>query len=249
MKRYNYGLLGKNISYSYSKKYFFKKFQELELDNHTYINFDIKSSLELTNFINSKAKKLNGFNVTTPYKEIILPHLDSITKKATIIGAVNVVKLVKGKLVGYNTDVYGFKKTLKPLLKKHHKRALILGTGGASKAIAYALEKCGLKVCFVSRTKKGKHIFSYKSLSEIIIKKYTVIVNTTPLGTFPKIDQYPNIPYQYVNDKHLLFDLIYNPNETLFLKKAKSQGAKISNGLKKLKFQADKTWEIWNESQ
>ena len=178
----------------------------------------------------------------------VFNYLDKIDKKAQKVGAVNTIRISKkGKLKGFNTDVYGFKKSLKPLLKKHHKKALILGTGGASKAVAYVLKKLKIKYKFVSRNPKGKKIISYQDLTKNIIESHHLIINCTPLGTYPNINNYPDIPYQFISKKHLLFDLIYNPSETTFLKKGKEKGAVIKNGLEMLEQQAEKAWRIWNK--
>jgi len=186
-------------------------------------------------------------NVTIPYKEEVIPFLDKIDRKAKKIGAVNTIKITKsGKLKGYNTDFYGFRNSLKPLLKKEHKKALILGTGGASKAIAFALKKLGIQYTFVSRTKKSEKMLTYSELTENTIKEYLLIVNTTPLGTHPNTSDKPDIPYNFISDKHILYDLIYNPSETLFLKLGKEKGATIKNGLEMLELQAEKAWEIWH---
>lgn len=240
-----FGLLGRNISYSFSRGYFTEKFDLLGLHNHEYVNFDINSIENITKIVNENEPFLRGMNVTIPYKEAVIPFLSKIDKKAKKIAAVNTIKITKkGKLKGYNTDEYGFRKSLKPLLKKHHKKVLILGTGGASKAIAYTLEKLNLEYKFVSRNPKSNE-FSYSDINEKVLRQFTVIVNCTPLGTHPNIKKCPNIPYEFLNEQHLLYDLIYNPKETLFLKKGKENGAIIKNGLEMLELQAEKAWEIW----
>lgn len=243
---YLFGLLGKNISYSFSRGYFSEKFELLKLINHKYVNFDIQDISELKTVLKENEPSLKGMNVTIPYKETVFQYLDKVDKKARKIGAVNTIKFTKkGKLIGYNTDFYGFKNSIKPLLKTHHKKALILGTGGASKAIAYALKKLNIEYKFVSRSGDGETILSYNDLNEKIITEYNVLINCTPLGTHPNTDQSPNIPYEFISNKHLLYDLIYNPSETLFLSKGKQQGAAIKNGLEMLELQAEKAWEIW----
>ncbi|WP_075342022.1 shikimate dehydrogenase family protein [Tenacibaculum agarivorans] len=242
-----FGLLGKNISYSFSRGYFTEKFKSLNLKDHEYVNFDIQVIDELYDILKRNEANLKGMNVTIPYKEEVIPFLDKIDRKAKKIGAVNTIKITKsGKLKGYNTDFYGFRNSLKPLLKKEHKKALILGTGGASKAIAYALKKLGIQYTFVSRTKKNEKMLTYGELTENIIKEYLLIVNTTPLGTHPNTSGKPDIPYNFITDKHILYDLIYNPSETLFLKLGKEKGATIKNGLEMLELQAEKAWEIWH---
>tara|TARA_R110002049_G_scaffold285775_5_gene467321 strand:+ start:2066 stop:2830 length:765 start_codon:yes stop_codon:yes gene_type:complete len=240
------GLLGKNIAYSFSKAYFKKKFEDENIKDTTYENFDIES-INLFPSIIKNTKYLKGLNVTIPYKEEVVPFLDKVNKKAKAIGAVNTIKVTKkGELVGYNTDYYGFKKSLEPLLKPHHKKALILGTGGASKAIAYSLKKLGISYHYVSRKQSKNVSYTYESLSERIVEAHQIIINCTPLGTFPNVDDCPNIPYSGITNHHILFDLIYNPEETKFLQLGKQQNAVTANGLNMLKLQAEKSWSIWN---
>jgi shikimate dehydrogenase len=241
-----FGLLGRNISYSFSKGYFTKKFVTENLLNCSYDNFDIP---EITDF--SKIIKQNpdliGMNVTIPYKEVVIPYLDELSEKAASIGAVNTIKFSKdGKSKGYNTDYYGFMESLKPLLQKHHKKALILGTGGASKGVAFALKELEIDYLFVSRSQKD-NVLSYDQISAKTFDDYQIIINCSPVGTSPTIDAYPLIPYEYFTPKHIAYDLIYNPEETQFLKKAKAKGAQTKNGLDMLVFQAEKSWEIWNK--
>ena len=242
-----FGLIGKDISYSFSRNYFKNKFETEDIKNTTYENFD----LENIALFQSKLKQendINGFNVTIPYKESVMPFLDKLNKKAEAIGAVNTIKITKkGKYVGYNTDYYGFKKTLKPFLKKRHKKALILGTGGASKAIAYALKSLGIDYYFVSRNPGENVKYTYLELTDEIIEMHQIIINSTPLGTFPDIDVCPNIPYQAISKQHILFDLIYNPSETKFLRLGKQNNATIVNGERMLELQAEKSWSIWNK--
>ena len=244
-----FALIGRNISYSFSRGYFEKKFSSLGLNEHDYVNFDLESLGELTDKISQNKEILKGMNVTIPYKLEIFNFLDEIDKEAEKIGAVNTIKIENnGKLIGFNTDVFGFKKSLKPLLKSYHKYALILGTGGASKAVAHVLESLNIEFAFVSRTKqKESNCISYSDLNSELMSKYFLMINCTPLGTYPDIEKCPDIPYTYLNDKHLLYDLIYNPSETSFLKKGKEQGATIKNGLEMLEQQAEKAWEIWNK--
>ena len=244
-----FGLLGKNISYSFSKGYFTGKFKELNLKKNKYVNFDIQQIEDFPSII-SKEKNLRGINVTIPYKEEIIRYLDNLDITAKKIGAVNTIKFTKrGNLKGYNSDVVGFEKSITPLLEKHHKKALILGTGGASKAIAFALKKNNIKYKFVSRNPKGKKEISYDSLTQEILEKYALIINCTPLGTSPDIDKCPNIPYQYLTNKHLLFDLIYIPEVSTFLSKGKDKGATIKNGYEMLELQAEESWRIWNNAR
>ncbi|MGB0896704.1 MAG: shikimate dehydrogenase family protein [Flavobacteriaceae bacterium] len=240
-----YGLVGKNISYSFSKNYFSKKFSAEHINNCSYVNFDIDAVQHFKSIFETESV-INGLNVTIPYKEAIIPHLDKISKKAQEIGAVNTIKVTKeGQLKGYNTDEYGFRKSLLPLLQKHHNKALILGTGGASKAIAYALKKLQTPYSFVSRKNNTK--YNYESLTDAVIKEHHIIINCTPLGTFPKTEEHPNIPYNAISNQHLLYDLIYNPEETTFLQKGRNQGAATCNGMKMLELQAEKAWKIWNK--
>lgn len=240
------GLLGKNISYSFSKAYFKKKFEDENITHISYGNFDIQD-ISLFPTILKNTPNLKGMNVTIPYKEVVMPYLDKINKKAKEIGAINTIKVTKkGKLIGYNTDCYGFKKSLRPHLKPFHKKALILGTGGASKAIAYTLKNLNIDYHYVSRNASKDIDFTYESLTEEDIKQHQIIINCTPLGTFPEINLCPNIPYQAISKYHILFDLIYNPEETKFLKLGKENLATTINGLNMLKFQAEKSWAIWD---
>ena len=242
---YKFGLLGRNISYSFSKKYFTQKFKDLQLDNYWYDNYDIDT---IDKFGTLDIKNLKGLNVTIPYKEQILSFLDEIDEDAKKIGAVNTIKITKDKLIGYNTDVYGFEKSLIPLLKKHHIKALVLGTGGASKAVNFALKRLKIKTLIVSR-KPVKAQITYQNITKEIINTHTIIINCTPLGTFPKVEECPSIPYQYITKKHVLYDLIYNPSKTKFLSKGEKRGAAICNGLKMLELQAEKSWEIWSKKE
>src|SRR5690606_14976038 len=202
------GLLGKNISYSFSRSYFKSKFEKENITDVSYDNFDIDSISTFPDIIKN-TKGLKGLNVTIPYKQAVIPYLDKIDKKAEIIGAINTIKITKnGELIGYNTDCYGFKKSLKPLLKPHHKKALILGTGGASKAITFVLNKLHIDFHYVSRTASKDVHYTYDDLNETIIKAHDIIINCTPLGTFPNIENCPDIPYEHITDKHILVDLI-----------------------------------------
>lgn len=238
-----YGLIGKNIGYSFSKDFFSKKFEKEGL-SCVYENFDIASIRELSTVTNTP--ELIGLNVTIPYKEEIIAHLDDLDPIAKEIGAVNVITVDKKKrLKGYNSDFYGFSESLKPLLTEKTKKALILGTGGASKAIAYALSKLHIDYTFVSRNPDFNEL-TYKNLDEDIMKSYSLIVNCTPLGTHPNTENYPPIPYEYLTSDHILYDLIYNPAVTSFMAKGAEKGAKTCNGLEMLKLQAKKAWEIWN---
>ena len=238
-----YGLIGKDISYSFSKKFFTRKFINEGLNNCSYENYDISSISELLEVINDT--KIKGLNVTIPYKESVielLNHIDPIAKK---IGAVNTIKIDKqNKLLGYNTDYIGFKQSLESNIS-NQKRALILGTGGASKAIVYALKTLNIKTLLVSRKKREESI-TYEDISNQIIKDHTIIINCTPLGTYPNIEECPKIPYQYITERHLCYDLIYNPIKTKFLILSEKKGASIINGNEMLENQAMESWKIWN---
>jgi len=241
-----FGLLGKNISYSFSKKYFTDKFALENLAECSYENFDIQTIEEFPSIIANNSG-LIGLNVTIPYKESVITYLDKLSKNASQIGAVNVIRVTKkGNLKGYNSDYYGFIKSLKPLLQPHHKKALILGTGGASKAISFAFDKLGIPFTFVTREEK-EGMINYNRINATTFDNYHIIINCTPVGTSPNTKEFPPIPYNFFTSNHLAFDLIYNPEETQFLKKAKKKGAITKNGLEMLIFQAEKAWKIWNK--
>ena len=239
-----FGLIGKDIDYSFSRAYFTQKFKDLELPNYSYENFDFQDINELSEVLKENTN-INGFNITIPYKEEVFPFLAFIDEKAKAIGAVNTIKFTKDGLKGYNTDYYGFQKSIEPFIQPHHKKALILGTGGASKAIAFVFKELGIEYTFVSRRKKEGQ-FTYEELNQQLMEDYTVLVNCTPVGTFPAIHEKPALPYEFITAKHLLFDLIYNPEKTAFLVAGEAQGAQIKNGDKMLELQAEKAWEIWN---
>ena len=244
-----FGLLGKNIEYSFSRGYFTKKFDKLGLENHKYVNFDLENISEFPALVKARGKNLIGMNVTIPFKQEVIQYLDKLDKTAKKIGAVNTIKFTKrGNLKGYNSDIVGFENSLIPLINDGHKRALILGTGGASKAIAFALKKNGIKFKFVSRNPRKKKEISYNDLTEKVLHKYQIIINSTPVGTSPNINKYPDIPYQFLTKNHLLYDLIYNPEVTAFLAKGRDKGADIKNGFEMLQFQAEESWNIWNNS-
>lgn len=245
LKKKKFGLLGKNISYSFSKGYFTEKFKKINFTHYSYKNFNVESIEQFPKII-AETKNLKGMNVTIPYKETVIPFLSKLSKNAKTIGAVNTIKISKnGTLKGYNTDFHGFKKSIKPLLKKHHQKALILGTGGASKAVAFALRKLGIEFDFVSRN-PSEYELSYAELNQELFSEYHIIINTTPVGTFPDTEKCPELDYSLFTDKHIAYDLIYNPEETKFLRLAKENGATIKNGYDMLIYQAEKAWEIWN---
>ena len=245
LEKKTYGLIGKNISYSFSKSYFTNKFQKSNSEcKYTYENHDLHDINQFKNLI--EKKKFNGFNVTIPYKEKIIEFLDLLDSNAKKIGAVNTIKVCsKNQLKGYNTDYIGFIKSINPLLNKTHKKAILLGSGGASKAIIFGLNKLNISSIVVSRSKKKGNI-TYEELNSEIINKSQIIINCSPVGTFPKINECPKIPYKYINSNHICYDLIYNPLESKFLKKSKKNNATIINGMEMLEIQAEESWKIWN---
>jgi shikimate dehydrogenase len=239
-----YGLVGKNINYSFSKAYFLEKFKKDHIINSNYLNFDIER-IDLIEDI-FKKNKLSGLNVTIPYKEKIIPFIDELSPTAKEVGSVNAICFHNSKKIGYNTDTFGFDKTLSEINIDNIQHALVLGTGGASKAIRYVLSKRKISYNLVSRTKKEGSIL-YKDLDSDLFNQDLLIINSTPLGTYPNIEEFPDIPYSYLNDRHILYDLVYNPIETLYMKKGKQKGARVINGLKMLEYQAQKSWELWSE--
>lgn len=243
-----YGLIGYPLVHSFSISYFNEKFQNENIDA-IYENYEISSIEQLTEVLDTNPE-LRGLNVTIPYKEKVTSYLDSLSPEASEIGAVNVIKIEhKGKktiLKGYNSDVIGFTRSIEPLLEPFHKKALVLGTGGASKAIEFGLRSLKLETLKVSRTGKGEAI-KYEDLTPDMIKEYNVIVNCTPCGMFPHSDECPKLPYDAMDSHTLLYDLIYNPDETLFLSKGKEKGAIVKNGLEMLLLQAFASWEFWNK--
>jgi len=244
-----YGLIGYPLGHSFSISYFNQKFQDENIDA-VYENYEIPSIDELPEVLSSNPE-LKGINVTIPYKEKVLPFLDSISPEARAIGAVNVIRVShKGNktiLKGYNSDVIGFTKSIEPMLdKKLHQKALILGTGGASKAIDYGLRNLGLETVFVSRYERPGTI-QYKNITPEVVKEYNVIINCTPLGMYPKTEVCPELPYEAMDNHTILYDLIYNPDETLFMKRGAEYGANVKNGLEMLLLQAFSSWEFWHE--
>lgn len=242
-----YGLLGYPLGHSFSKTYFNQKFEAEKIDAE-YINFEIPNVKEIKDVLKENPG-LNGLNVTIPYKEQVIPFLDDLDEDARLIGAVNVIKFSKGmfgrvKLKGYNSDIIGFKQSIEPLLAITHRKALILGTGGASKAVFHGLKQLGVGSTFVSRAPK-EFCITYEEITPKVMEQYTVIINTTPVGMFPNINACPQIPYDLLTADHLLYDLLYNPDETLFMKKGKEKGAVVKNGLEMLLLQAFAAWEIW----
>lgn len=242
MKRY--GLIGYPLSHSFSQRYFTEKFAKESITDALYENYPIPE-INALNSILEQHPDLCGLNVTIPYKKEVLPFLSSCSSVVEVMGACNCVKIENGKLIGHNTDVVGFEKALLPYLKNHHQQALILGTGGAAAAVAYVFNQRKISFQYVSR-KKSSSSMVYEELDKTIMETYTLIINTTPLGMSPMIDQCPPIPYQFMNEQHHCFDLIYNPAETLFLQKAKKTGATTQNGAEMLLIQAEESWRIWN---
>lgn len=242
-----FGLVGKDISYSFSRGYFADKFEKEKLEDHSYINFDLSTIQDFPNVARQFKSNLKGVNVTIPYKQEVVAFLDEIDEIAEAIGAVNTIKLTsEGKIKGYNSDAVGFRNSIQPFLQSHHKKALILGTGGASKAVAYVFEELGIEYFKVSRNPQNDQEITYQELTQELMTEYTVIVNCTPLGTFPKVELKPNIPYEFLDSKHLLYDLIYNPKKTAFLMEGETRGVQIKNGLEMLELQAEESWRIWN---
>jgi len=254
MEKAVYGLIGYPLGHSFSAAYFNAKFEKENL-NATFQNFALEHLDALPQLLKAE-QHLKGFSVTIPYKEAIIPYLTQLDPLAKAIGAVNCVKIIRNQageitqLIGYNTDEYGFKMSIKPYLNIQHHKALILGTGGASKAVAHALKELGIAYFFVSRNPKAgaQPTISYQEISEEVIKAFYLIINTTPLGTFPDIDGCPTLPYKGLTEKHLLIDLVYNPPVTAFLAEGNKQGCITINGLSMLQLQAEKAWTIWNAS-
>ncbi|MFT6716036.1 MAG: shikimate dehydrogenase [Saprospiraceae bacterium] len=244
------GLIGYPLGHSFSAGYFKEKFSKENITGFEYKNFEINDIALLPEVIKNNIE-LIGLNVTIPYKEAVIPYLDKLDDSAKNVGAVNTIKIDRsgGKVIltGYNTDTYGFRESLKYSLATHHQKALILGTGGAAKAAHFVLKNIGLEVLFVSRNPRKDNEVSYDSLNEIAVKNFPLIVNSSPVGMHPHIEKCPDIPYEFLDSNNLLFDLIYNPEETLFLKKGKDKGALTQNGLPMLILQAEKAWEIWNK--
>ena len=245
-----YGLIGYPLRHSFSIGYFNEKFRA-EGINAEYVNFEIPSITEFTGII-AENPNLNGLNVTIPYKEQVIPYLDELDKDTAAIGAVNVIKIVhkkgKVKLIGYNSDIIGFTQSIEPLLQPHHKKALILGAGGAAKSIFHGLKNLGIAGTYISRV-PHKDMLTYADITPEIMEEHTVIINCTPVGMYPKVNECPDIPYELLTPNHLLYDLLYNPNITLFMKKGEAQGAVTKNGLEMLLLQAFAAWDIWNKPE
>ena len=242
-----YGLIGYPLGHSFSVNYFNQKFAD-EGINAKYINFEIPTVDQIIEVVSANPE-LKGLNVTIPYKERVIEFLDQLSPEARAIGAVNVIRVTheggKIRMKGFNSDVIGFTQSIEPMLENYHKKALVLGTGGASKAICYGLKNLGLETVCVSRYERPETI-CYKDITPEVVKEYNVIVNCTPLGMFPKTEQCPQLPYEALDEKNILYDLVYNPEVTLFMKKGAERGAQVKNGLEMLLLQAFVSWEMWN---
>ena len=242
-----YGLIGYPLGHSFSKKYFTEKFQRESLADVAYELFPIPSIKDFPSIIHSNPA-LKGLNVTIPYKQQVLEYVTGSTPDVKKIGAANTIKIEENKLTAYNTDVIGFERSFTKKLKPFHKRALVLGSGGSSKAIQFVLEKLNIDFLVVTRNENLQNgVINYPMIDEAIIDDYTIIINSTPVGLFPNINECPQIPYQHISEKHYLFDLIYKPEKTLFLQKGEERGAVIQNGYDMLIIQAEESWKIWNE--
>jgi shikimate dehydrogenase len=241
-----YGLIGNPLSHSFSRKYFLEKFQKENITDCDYLNFEVKDLyLEIPAI--KKNLLISGLNITIPYKSQVIKFLDFFSPECLEINACNCIKIVDGKWEGYNTDVTGFENSFLSELETFHKKALILGTGGSSKAVAFVLKKLGIEFVLVSSSKKDlPGMIHYEEVSKSFMDEYSIVINTTPVGMFPNTEDYPKIPYQYISERHYFFDLIYNPAKTLFLSKAQDRGARIKNGGDMLSIQAEESWKIWH---
>ncbi|HLZ85808.1 MAG TPA: shikimate dehydrogenase [Puia sp.] len=241
-----YGLIGYPLTHSFSQKYFTDKFEREGIKDCVYTNFPISSIEELPGLL--KDGSLCGLNVTIPYKQVVLPYLHGKSEVVEAIGACNCIRIDAGRLVGHNTDVVGFEQSLLPKLGSHHRRALVLGTGGASKAVEYVLGKLGIAYRLVTRRPRpGTDDLSYEEVDAALMASHTLIVNTTPLGMYPHVEECPSLPYEALGPGHYLFDLIYNPARTLFLRNGEARGAVVENGHEMLLLQAEESWRIWQE--
>ena len=238
-----FGLIGKRLDYSFSKTFFSEKFSSEGLSD-AYENIELATPELLEKVIRNGG--FSGLNVTIPYKESVIPFLDELSEEANVIGAVNTIVFKDGKVVGHNTDAFGFHQSIKPFLTNLHERALILGTGGASKAVAHVFRTIGLDVFFISRNPKLSNDFSYDQINDHMLRACKVVVNCTPVGTFPDVDLAPEFPFHFLTEDHLVIDLIYNPEKTRFLQESEANGATILNGKSMLHEQALRSWELWN---
>lgn len=243
-----YGLIGKTLIHSFSQSFFEDFFKKQQI-NASYSNLEFGSKEDVISFLSNEVFQFSGLNVTIPFKETVMGAMDELTQEAKEIGAVNTIKVVKNRLIGHNTDAYGFHQSIKPFLTNQHQRALIIGTGGASKAVSYVLKGIGVDCFFISRNPTNEKAFSYNEINENMVNACKLIINTTPVGTFPNINEVIQFPYPYLGPEHLVIDLIYNPEETHFLKESKKYHARIMNGLIMLREQAKESWNFWqNES-
>lgn len=241
-----YGLIGRSLGHSFSEKFFSEKFRRENIRDCVYQNFEIEDLAERIPLL-KRNSLIKGLNVTIPYKTGIISFLDEQSEEVVSINACNCIKITNGKWKGFNTDIIGFEKSFTPHLKSFHEKALILGTGGASKAVEFVLQKLKINYLKVSRRKSDdENTITYEDIAEKGLKDFQIVINTTPLGTFPKIDECPPLPYEQVTNQHYFFDLIYNPPKTLFLSFAEKNGAAIENGAKMLQIQAEESWKIWN---
>jgi len=242
-----YGIIGYPLGHSFSKNYFTEKFAREGITDCSYEVFPIKTIDEFKDLL-SQNPLLQGLNITIPHKQSVVQYLDDTTNLPDTLRACNCIKIVNGKLTGFNTDIIGFERSLQTKLQSHHTQALVLGNGGAAAAVKFVLNKLNIAFTIVSRKKLNEHDLAYAELNESIIKKHLLIINTTPLGTFPSVDECPDIPYQYLTSKHFLYDLVYNPGKTLFLQKGEEKGAIIKNGYDMLVIQAEESWRIWTNT-
>lgn len=244
-----FGLIGYPLSHSFSREYFLDKFRNEGITDCDYQLFELEDISYIHKLVRDN-ENLVGFNITIPYKQSIIQFLDEVDETCKQLEAINCIKIVwndnKPRLKGFNTDVFGFTESLKPLLQPWHQKALILGTGGSAKAVSFVLEKFGIDFKYISRKPICSNQIGYGHINKKMVEDYKLIINATPIGMFPETTKAPNIPYQFLTHNHLLYDLIYNPNETLFLKKGKENGTQIKNGLEMLYLQAERSWEIWN---
>ena len=237
-----YGLIGKKLNYSFSSEYFANKFEKEGIKDSEYHNFPLPNIADIKELL-AENPNIKGLNVTIPYKQQIVAYLDELSEDAKKVGAVNTIEFKDGKLIGHNTDVIGFEESLKPLLNAKHKKAVIFGIGGAAKAAAFVMKKLKIPTRVISRDRTKQ---TYKDVNKAFLRERQILINTTPLGTFPNVDECVDIYYHGITAYHLAFDVVYNPEETLFLQKAKKQGATIKNGREMLELQAEASWKIWN---
>jgi shikimate dehydrogenase len=243
-----YGLIGFPLAHSFSKKYFDEKFKQENLLNYVFTNFEIASIQQLTTIL-QQHQSLQGLAVTIPYKQQVISFLDNATEEVKLMNACNCIKIYNNQLIGYNTDIIGFEKSFTTLLQPHHTKALILGTGGAAKAVQYVLKKLNIAYLNISRNIINNDTISYQQLNKSYLTDYSIIINTTPLGTYPNVNECVPIPYQFITSQHYVYDLVYNPSITKFLKLAQQQNAIIKNGYDMLIFQAEENWKIWNTDE